>query len=170
MQDMADDPKATLAVLIVAVRALLEDKDLAYADPAERAIVGRLAKLLDGRFEGWSIDVEWNRRENVIKRLPYDLSDEELKAQGAIVPDLIVHRVGKKENLLVVEAKKAGNHDFDGDIWKLKGMTDQEGLYGYGAGVHLVIDMPAGRVVQCDVYVDAALDEGLTGWMREQLP
>jgi len=36
--------------------------------------------------------------------------------EGAIVPDLIVHRVGKRQNLFVVEVKKATNNDFDGDI------------------------------------------------------
>lgn len=45
--------------------------------------------------------------------------------KDAIVPDLIVHRVGEKENLLVVEVRKVTNKDFDGDIWKLRGMTEQ---------------------------------------------
>ena len=94
---------------------------------------------------------------------------DELIREGAIVPDLIVHRVGKKENLLVVEVKKANNHDFDGDIWKLKGMTEQAGEYCYLLGVHLVVDMQVGVVPRCDVYVDAALDHGLTAWVRDLL-
>ena len=170
MHDMADDPQTVLAVFAEAVRALLQDKELRYANPAERAIVGRLANMIAGKFDGWSIDIEWNRREDVIKKLPYDLSDEELKEQGAIVPDLIVHRVGKRENLLVVEVKKVSNRDFAGDIWKLQGMTDTGGNYGYAAGLHLVVDMAAGRVPQCDVYIDGSLQEDLTDWMRGQLP
>lgn len=39
--------------------------------------------------------------------------------------------------------KKVPNTDFEGDIWKLKGMTEQVG----------------------DYYVDAELDEELTEWM-----
>lgn len=167
---MTDDPQAALATLAVSIRELLADEDLAYADPAERAIVGRLAVLLEGRFPGWSIGVEWNRRETVIKKLSYGLTDHELIREGAIVPDLIVHRVGKRENLLVLEVKKASNKDFDGDIWKLQGMTDQHGEYGYAAGVHLVVDMRAGRIAKCDVYVDAALHENLSDWFRQQLP
>ncbi|WP_245487441.1 hypothetical protein [Rhizobium leguminosarum] len=158
-----------LSVFAVAVHALLQDKDLAYADPAERALVARIRDLLHGQYVGWSIDLEWNRREDVIKRLRYGLSDEELKGKDAIVPDLIVHRVGKRENLLVVEVKKSTNKDFEGDIWKLKGMTEQAGPYGYRVGLHLVIDVKAGAVPRCDVYVDAAVDEELTAWMRVEL-
>lgn len=166
MQHMADDQKATLGIFASAVRELLREKDLAYADPSERAIVARLGALLHGKYEGWSIDLEWSRRENVIKRLRYGLSDEELIGKDAIVPDLIVHRVAKKENLLVVEVKKIANKDFDGDIWKLKGMTEQAGAYAYSVGLHLVVDVKAGLAPRCDVYVDAELDQELTEWTR----
>ena len=162
---MTDDPRATLGVFATAVRELLRDKELAYADPSERAIVARLGALLRGKYQGWSIDLEWSRREDLIKRLRYRLSDEELIGKDAIVPDLIVHRVGKKENLLVVEIKKVTNRDFDGDIWKLKGMTELTGDYAYSVGLHLVIDVKAGSAPRCDVYVDADLDKDLTHWM-----
>lgn len=154
---MRGELQATLAIFAAAVRALLGDKDLAYADPAERALVARIRDLLHGQYEGWSIDLEWNRREDVIKRLRYGLSDDELIGKDAIVPDLIVHRLGKRENLLVVEVKKASNKDFDGDIWKLRGMTEQAGPYGYTVGLHLVIDVKAGTALRSDVYVDAEL-------------
>lgn len=167
---MAHDPQAALAILADAIVALLEDKALAYANPSEQAIVGRLAVLLEGKFPGWSVNVEWNRRRDVAKRLHYPLHEDDAALEAAIQPDLIVHRVGKSENLLVVEAKKAANKDFDRDIWKLKGMTEQAGAYGYAAGLHLVVDMPAGVVLRCDVYVDAAFHEGLTAWLRDQLP
>ena len=166
---MVEDAKATLSIFASAVSELLRDKKLAYANPAERAIVARLAKLLDRKYDGWAIDLEWNRRENVIKRLRYGLSDDELIGKDAIVPDLIVHRVGKKENLLVVEVKKVENKDFEGDIWKLKGMTERAGDYAYSMGVHLVVDVKAGVAPRCDVYVDANLDEELTEWMRSAL-
>lgn len=161
--------QATLATFATAVRALLGDKDLAYADPAERALVARIRDLLHGQYEGWSIDLEWNRREDVIKRLRYGLSDDELIGKDAIVPDLIVHRVGKRENLLVVEVKKATNKDFDGDIWKLKGMTEQAGPYAYSVGLHLVIDVKTGTAPRSNVYVDAELDEAVTEWMQLEL-
>jgi hypothetical protein len=164
-----DNRKATLDVFANAVLKLLGDNELAYADPSERAIVGRLRDCLQGQYRGWSIDLEWSRRENIVKRLRYGLSDEELIGKDAIVPDLIVHRVGKRENLLVVEVKKVTNTDFEGDIWKLKGMTEQAGAYGYLVGIHLVIDVKAGVAPLCDVYVDGELDEELTVWMRARL-
>lgn len=167
---MTHDPQPALAIVADAIGALLEDKDLAYANPSEQAIVGRLAVLLEGKFPGWSVNVEWNRRGDVAKRLNYPLHEEYPAREAAIRPDLIVHRVGKRENLLVVEAKKAANNDFEGDIWKLKGMTDHAGAYGYAAGLHLVVDMLLGVVLRCDVYVDAAFHEGLTRWLRDRLP
>lgn len=167
---MEQNSKDTLIIFAAAVRGLLMDEELAYADPSERAIVARLGKLLHGQYEGWSIDLEWSRREDVIKRLRYDLTDDELIGKDAIVPDLIVHRVGKKENLLVVEVKKSSNKDFEGDIWKLKGMTEKAGEYGYSVGLHLVLDMKARSAPRCDVYVDAVFDDGLTQWLREPLP
>ena len=161
--------QATLSIFAAAVRAMLRDQDLAYADPAERALVDRIRDFLHAQYEGWSIDLEWNRREDVIKRLRYDLSEDELIGKDAIVPDLIVHRVGKRENLLVVEVKKSSNKDYDGDIWKLKGMTEQAGQYGYLVGLHLVVNVKTGTAPRCDVYVDAQLDEELTEWMRREL-
>jgi hypothetical protein len=166
---MPDDPKAALEIFASAVIELLRDEDLAYADPSERAIVARLRDHLHGKYRDWSIDLEWTRRENVIKRLGYGLTEEELVRQGAIVPDLIVHRVGKKENLLVVEVKKVTNTDFDGDIWKLKGMTEQVGAYAYSVGLHLVLDVRNGIAPQSDVYVNADLDEELSAWMQRRL-
>ena len=166
---MSDYAKTTLDIFATAVLALLRDEELAYADPSERAIVARLGNLLQGKYPDWSIDLEWSRRENVIKRLRYGLSDEELIGKDAIVPDLIVHRVGKRENLLVVEVKKVTNTDYEGDIWKLKGMTEQAGAYGYLVGLHLVVDVKAGAAPQCDVYVNAELNENLTVWMQERL-
>lgn len=166
---MGDDPKSALHTFAVAVLELLSDAELAYANPSERAIVARLGNLLNGKYQGWSIDLEWSRRENVIKRLRYGLSDEELIGKDAIVPDLIVHRVGKRENLLVVEVKKITNTDYEGDIWKLKGMTDQAGAYGYLVGLHLVVDVKGASAPMCNVYVDGDLDENLSVWMREQL-
>jgi hypothetical protein len=170
MPAMPDDPKEALSIFANAIRDLLQNKDLAYADPGERAIVATLSDLLSGKFPGWTLGVEWDRYEQEVKQLRYKLSDEEFEREAPIIPDLIVHRVGKRENLLVVEVKRAVNRNYKKDIWKLRGLTQQEGKYGYAAGLHLVLDIPAGKVARCDVYVDAELDAGLTGWTREQLP
>ena len=163
-----DDPQVVLAILAQAVRELLEDKELAYSNPGERAVVNRLGQLLQGRYEGWRLDIEWDRREDKIKKLPHSLDDDTLVALGAIVPDLIVHRVGKRENLLVVEVKRSINRDFEGDIWKLRGMTQQQGDYGYLVGVHLVIDCQARALERCDVFTDGETDPDLSDFLRAQ--
>lgn len=105
----------------------------------------------------------------MIKRLRHDFSDDESNGKDVIVPDLIVHRVGKRENLLVVEVNKSTNRDLDADIWKLKGMRQHAGANRYLVGLNLVIDDKAGTAPRCDVYVDAALDEKRTEWMRTEL-
>lgn len=167
---MIKDAQEALDMFAATVLDLLEEEGLAYANPAERAIVGRLAVLLEGRFFGWDISVEWNRREDMIKRLHYGLTDEDLERAGAIIPDLLIHRIGKAENLLVVEIKKVTNKDYAGDIWKLEGMTIKDGAYAYAAGLHLILDMPGRSVVCCDVYIDGAIDENLTSRLRGMLP
>lgn len=54
-----------------------------------------------------------------------------LLGKSKIVPDLIVHHVGHQaDNLLVVEAELDGNYDYERDIRKLFGMTE-EGEYSY---------------------------------------
>lgn len=116
MADQIDDPQAALEVSAEAVPELLQDLELIYANPGEQAIVARLVQLLPARFPGWSVGSEWDRREDVTKRLRYGVTEGELIREGLIRPDMIVHRVGKRENLLVVEVKKANNKDDNGDI------------------------------------------------------
>lgn len=167
---MPDDPKEALAIFAAAICDLLQNEELAYANPGERAIVAELPRLLSGKFPGWTVGIEWDRYEQEVKRLRYQLNEEAFEREAPIIPDLIVHRVGKKENLLVVEVKRAINRNYKRDIWKLRGMTQQSGEFAYAAGLHLVLDMPTGKVDRCDVYVDAELHVGLTGWLREHLP
>jgi hypothetical protein len=49
---MGHQLQAPLSIFTGAVRALLGDKELAYADPAERALVARIRDLLHGQYEG----------------------------------------------------------------------------------------------------------------------
>jgi hypothetical protein len=170
MPEMTEKAKAALVILAEAVCAVLEDEELIYANPGERAIVQRLVGQLEGKYPDWSIGFEWDRREDVAKRLQYGVTKEDLLREGLIVPDIIIHRVGKRENLLVIEVKKSNNKDYERDVWKLAGMTVQAGEYGYAAGLHLVLDVPAGVALKCDVYVDGELDDELTAGLRELLP
>jgi hypothetical protein len=49
------------------------------------------------------------------------------------------------------------NTDYEGDIWKLKRMTEQASVYGCLVGLHLVVEAKAGAVLERDVFVDAKL-------------
>ena len=68
--------------------------------------MGRLNVLIEGRYPGWTVSVEWDRREDMIKRLRYGLNDEGVEREAAIIPDILIHQIGRQENLLAVEIKK----------------------------------------------------------------
>lgn len=163
------DPKDTLTRFAKAVLELLDRADLVYADPGEQAITATLAALMGPHFPGWTVSPEWDRREQEEKKLAYG------DVKGAarlrkIRPDIIVHHVGKAKNLLVVEAKRHINRDYEDDIGKLRGMTDLSGLYHYEVGVHLILNIQKQAVVGCEVYINGAVDSELTASLRDQLP
>jgi hypothetical protein len=149
----------TLKQLVIAVQALFENDDLAYAAPGEPHVVSELFALLRPQFSEHTVSNEYDRREQEIKRL----------GRSKIIPDLIVHRVGTQDdNLLVVEVKLVHNPDHDRDIFKLRGMTNPDGEYRYAVGVHLVLDLPRRRVAQAHVYIDGDVDPKLTRWLEKR--
>ena len=83
----------------------LEEKDhfLLAWDAHERSIVHRLACYLEGRFDGYSVDVEYNRQGagGDPKRVK--------KPRRRRFPDIVVHERGRKNNLLAIECKKDSN-------------------------------------------------------------
>lgn len=154
--------------LAEATASLLENEHLRYAAPGERAMVAELYVRVRALFPEYQVNDEYDRRERAVKNLVY-LNAAGDTEEANIVPDIIVHRVGTQDcNLLVVEVKRHTNRDFAKDIWKLRGMTDQAGGYAYAAGVHLVLNVPASRVVRADVYVDGAIDIETTRWFAGQ--
>jgi len=50
---MSVDLRPTLDTFAIGVLKLLGDKELAYANPSERAVVARLSNLLQGMYPGW---------------------------------------------------------------------------------------------------------------------
>lgn len=121
-----------------------EDADLLQHDVNERSLTHRLAMYLEEEIgEDWDVDVEYNRIGNhgfdpkrfseggFIDDIP-SCSPRDI-AGKTVYPDVIIHKRGEDQNLLVIEAKKAGNQaDYDYD--KLNAyMRDLE--YEYGAYV-----------------------------------
>jgi hypothetical protein len=144
---------AALKHLASAVLELLDDENLAYADPGERHVVSELFAKLRLLFPGYTVSNEYDRREQETKRL----------GDSKIVPDLVVHRVGQQaDNLLVVEVKLARNKNYKSDIRKLSGMTDAGGSYCYALGVHLALDVPRRKIARSDVYINGELSLEMT--------
>jgi hypothetical protein len=159
--------EVALLDLVHAVRNLLQDTAVRYGSPGEPHVVSELFLRMQSRFQGYRVSNEYDRREGQVKRLNYPDADGVLaKKPPRIKPDLVVHQVGgQEENLLIVEAKLIANDDYEKDVWKLSGMTDQAGDYRYTTGVHLILDVPRALVAGCDVYIDGALDIEATRWL-----
>ncbi|MDR7099339.1 hypothetical protein J2X04_001686 [Lysobacter niabensis] len=154
---MRPNVPAALEQLALAVLKLFEDANLAYADPGEPHVVSELFALLRPRFPDHTVSNEYDRREQEIKLL----------GDSKIIPDLVVHRVGHQaDNLLVIEIKLAGNYDYENDIRKLRGMTENKGEYRYAVGVHLVLSVTRRRVMRGHVYIDGTVDPELTQWFE----
>ncbi len=124
----------------LAVELLLQrDAALLIRDVNERAITGRLADYLRPHFPGWDVDCEYNRDDHVVKRID----------GRAVVPDIIVHRRGLRENLLAIEVKKSNTReDDDEDIQKLNAFRDSHLHY------------------QCGLFLKFLVGEGAPGIMR----
>lgn len=161
-----------LAIFVEAVKRFLQQEELAYADNRETALSSVLFAQMFGRYPGWHVNAEWDKREQDGKWM-----DAAGRADGDLAtkirPDVVVHIVGKRNNLLVVEMKRSSNRsrkNFDRDIEKLVGLTKQDGDYGYAVGVHLIVDIVNGVVTGCNAYINGAIDEYWSGWLRERLP
>ena len=115
-----------------------KDRFLLINDISERAISHKLAVYLDDKFVGFDIDCEYNGyakadnnkkyimilRHRIIelKKLKDSDSDEEL-LKRMVYPDIIVHRRGEEQNLLIIEVKKAKNYYSDFDREKISRYT-----------------------------------------------
>lgn len=65
----------------------------------EVTLTTTLARYVAEEFGAWNVDAEYNRSRDDVKKL-----------KGKIVkPDIIVHRRQHRDNVLVIEAKKATN-------------------------------------------------------------
>ncbi|ABR30273.1 hypothetical protein SU69_02105 [Thermosipho melanesiensis] len=79
----------------------------------EPTISHKIAVYLDGKFGDYNVDCEYNRMGEESKR----------NSKGKTVrPDIIVHKRGKKDNLVVIEVKHAGKNSkkAKADVKKLK--------------------------------------------------
>lgn len=117
--------------LIRALNMLVENDVLLLSyNVNERSISHRLAVYLEREFDDWHVDCEYNREMDNPKRLNLqEIDSESTDTFGKTVfPDIIVHRRGEQNNLLVVEMKKTtSNIKDDFDFCKLRAFKEQLG-------------------------------------------
>jgi len=111
-------------------RLVEKDSFLLECNVNERSISHRLAVYLGHEFEGWDVDCEYNRNMDDPKRMNLqEVDSDSTDTEGKTVyPDIIVHKRGESNNLLVVEMKKTTSHigDFF-DLHKLDAFKKQLG-------------------------------------------
>lgn len=139
--------QSEVEIRIIHAREKLLKKDgfLLENDVNERSITHKLAEYLEEEFPGWDVDCEYNRvgKAPMNKRLhlqaePSCTNDTDAKT---VYPDIIVHQRGKKkQNLLVIEAKKKSNQSGPGrDENKLRSFAQELG-YQYCVLVTFDVD------------------------------
>ena len=90
------------------------DSYLLINDANERAITHRLACYLQTSFPEWDVDCEYNRNHDQAKRL-HSIASRNAQMDNTngktVFPDIIVHKRGTNNNLLVIEVKKSTNRE-----------------------------------------------------------
>jgi hypothetical protein len=129
---------------------LREEKNLAHLKRGrvERTCANDLATKLKPLFESEiiSVDSPYNRHHNATKYL----------ADKVIELDIAIHERGNDENNLVALELETNNKPKCDDVWKLKGLTQPLGGYGYKLGLFLVfgIEEKSGELLAMDWFVD----------------
>ena len=109
---------------------LRSDAELLFLDINERSISHRLAIYLEPYFNDWNVDCEYNRNHDNKKQLdiqPRNIKSDDTQAT-TVFPDIIIHKRGTDENLVVIEMKKTSSSEKDSyDLHKLKAFKKQLG-------------------------------------------
>ena len=122
---------------------LEKEKSIIKNDTNERTLTQRLAFYLELRknikYENYSVDCEYNRKEEDIKRLKFGKNTDKKE----IYPDIIVHQRKIKNNLIAIEMKKTTSRNTDKikDIEKLEALTDRKNDYHYTLGIYFELDI-----------------------------
>ena len=120
-----------------------QDKYLLDKKVNERTITHKLAEYLQEQFLEFNVDCEYNRFDEIPKKLelPTDKVNWNDTEAKTVFPDIIVHKRGtQKNNLLVIEIKKSSNSNPGNfDRKKLKAFIKDP--YNYRFGLFLRIDL-----------------------------
>ncbi|WP_319586766.1 hypothetical protein [uncultured Desulfobulbus sp.] len=135
--------KQEIIDIVEAAIATLKEKDdfLLEKDISEWAISHKLAVYLNDKFPELDVDCEYNGYSKAYNNKKYlkilrceleelgklndsDGNDELLKR--SVYPDIIVHKRGEENNLVIIEIKKEKNKDKDFDRVKIRRYTSPE--------------------------------------------
>ena len=124
---------------------LEKEKAIIKNDTNERTLTQRLAFYLELqlrkniKYENYSVDCEYNRKEEDIKRLKFGKNTDKKE----IYPDIIVYQRKIKNNLIAIEMKKTTSRNTDKikDIEKLEALTDRKNDYHYTLGIYFELDI-----------------------------
>ena len=128
-----DDLEVIVKQSLKKLRSL--DKKLLEIKVNERTITHKLAEYLQQNFPEFNVDCEYNRFEDLVKKmiLPKDKINWDDTEAKTIFPDIIIHKRGTQEaNLLVIEVKKSNNNSEDFDRMKLHTFLQKPFNYQYG--------------------------------------
>lgn len=137
---------------------LEKEKTIIKNDTNERTLTQRLAFYLELqlrkniKYENYSVDCEYNRKEEDIKRLKFGKNTDKKE----IYPDIIVHQRKIKNNLIAIEMKKTTSRNTDKikDIEKLEALTDRKNDYHYTLGIYFELDITDNNNNIINFFVD----------------
>jgi hypothetical protein len=101
---------------------LTKNAELLQSRVSERAMTHKFAEALQSVFPSWHVDCEYNRDGRIPKTIDLPRNPDK-----NIFPDIIIHRRGSDENLLVIEAKPS-------DASKQDVYYDEQKLAAYISG------------------------------------
>ncbi|WP_339008522.1 hypothetical protein LC567_03985 [Fusobacterium animalis] len=145
-ENIKDLTKELIDIFEKAKNEFLEkEKTIIKNDTNERTLTQRLAFYLELqlrkniKYENYSVDCEYNRKEEDIKRLKFGKNTDKKE----IYPDIIVHQRKIKNNLIAIEMKKTTSRNTDKikDIEKLEALTDRKNDYHYTLGIYFELDI-----------------------------
>lgn len=141
------------------------DKFLLEENVNERSITHKLAEYLQQEFKEWDVDCEYNRMTNghsiTKKTIIFEHEDISIEDQDAktVFPDIIIHKRNTEKNLLVIEAKKSKNNNYELDEKKLEMFTSDQFGYFYGLHIILQVDNDFGKPTILRWYKEGKFDE-----------
>lgn len=144
------DKEVGAAVQLALDELFDKEHKLLVKDAHERTIAAKFAEYLRPHFPDYDVNVEYDKMGDAPKRLRWRADGD--PDPDLVYPDVIVHRVGQPDNLLVVEMKKdSSGKSKENDILKLQAFREdpqfryQHALFmRFGVG-----EKGAGTVSEC---------------------